>query len=266
LFNGSRNAGIYNGDIWNGRNQAGMLLPDGAYLYSATVTAGGYILTWDQTTTYPLSQFQYMYPPLVSFDPFNNNPLPISYNFAYAGRVTIVFDQAGTGLITHDCNPPRYCLLNNKYEESGPHTVYWTGTDGTGAMRGDLARVAVVTDRYLFSQNAVVQFGSKPTLTNVRVTPPVFGPTLGNQNITLTLSTYQSQAVSVTVSILNQASLSVLRTITVPTQGPGNATIPWDGRADNGMLVAPGFYTITVTVTDSLGNTVTGRALTTVQY
>jgi hypothetical protein len=207
-----------------------------------------------------------MYPPLVNFDPFNNNPLAISYNFSYTGRVTIVFDRDGTGLITHDCNFPRYCLVNSKYEESGAHTVYWSGTDSTGALRGDLTRVAVSTDQYLFSKNAVVQFGSKPTITSPRVTPPLLGPALGSQNITFTLGTYQSQPAAVTVTILNQSSVSVLRTITVPSQAAGAVTIVWDGRADNGMLVAPGFYTITVAITDSLGNTLTGRVLTTVQY
>ena len=264
LVSGSRNAGNYN-DTWNGRNQSGALLSDDAYLFSATITAGTYTLTWDDSATY-LTGFQYMYPPLVNFDPFNNNPLPISYNFSQTGRVTIVFDRPGTGLIQHDCNAPRFCLVNAKYEEPGAHTVYWTGTDSTGAIRGDLTRVSVSTDQYRFSKNTIVVFGSKPTITNLRLTPPYVGPAQGTQNITFTLGTYQNQAVSIAVQILNQESLSVLRNISVGSQAPGAVTITWDGRADNGMMVAPGYYTITVTATDSVGNAVSGRTLATVQY
>src|SRR5215470_5641522 len=76
LFSGSRNAGIYN-DTWNGHNQSGALLPDDAYLFSATITSWTYTLVWDDSTHY-LTQFQYMYPPLTNFDPFNNNPLAIT--------------------------------------------------------------------------------------------------------------------------------------------------------------------------------------------
>ena len=46
----------------------------------------------------------------------------------------------------------------------------------------------------------------------------------------------------------------------------GISIVPWDGKADNGMWVAPGTYTVTVTVTDAVGNQVKGQILSTVQY
>jgi len=100
---------------------------------------------------------------------------------------------------------------------------------------------------------------------NVRIDPPVFDPSLAAPVVSFDLGTYQNQPVNVAITFLNQSSVSTLRTIILPAQAPGHVTVPWDGRADNGMLVAPGFYTITVTATDSIGNQVQGQILATVR-
>ena len=124
----------------------------------------------------------------------------------------------------------------------------------------------VIMRRDTFSKNAVVLYGSKPGITAVAVTPPIYGPVAGNQTISYTLATTLGQTATVTVTFMNQDSLSVLRTITVPSVVAGARTVLWDGKADNGMWVAPGYYTVTVLATDPIGNQASGQILTTVQY
>ena len=80
------------------------------------------------------------------------------------------------------------------------------------------------------------------------------------------LTTHQSQPVHVRIEIVNLDSKSTLRTMNVPNQAPGHAAIRWDGRTDDGMLVAPGRYAVAVTVTDPLQNVVKGGILGTIQY
>jgi len=70
----------------------------------------------------------------------------------------------------------------------------------------------------------------------------------------------------VTVAFYNQSSASVLRSIQLTNQAPGNISVAWDGKADNGMLVAAGYYTVTVTAGDSIGKQTIGQILTTVRY
>ncbi len=129
----------------------------------------------------------------------------------------------------------------------------------------DIQGVGVLISQSKFSKNALVAFGSKPVLTNVKALPPVYGPAVGTHNVEFDITTFQSQPAQVSVTFFNQASLSTLRTVTGTLGGSGHATIPWDGRADNGMWVAPGRYTITVTVTDARGTQVRGQILTTIQ-
>jgi flagellar hook assembly protein FlgD len=66
--------------------------------------------------------------------------------------------------------------------------------------------------------------------------------------------------------MINQDSTSALKTFTLSNQVSGPISVTWDGHADNGLLVAPGGYTINVAVTDSMGNVTQQRVLSTVQY
>jgi len=264
LVNGvARGAGSY-ADTWNGRDDRGNLLPDGPYFYVATAADGSGTMTWDLSNQYLnnyVSEYGITAQP---YDPFNNSPLQISYSFSAPGMVTIAVGP--TVNIADNCSPPQYCLVRLRYEEAGPHTIYWAGVDGTGAFLPGIRGIAAISERSAFAQNAVVLYGSKPNLTLMKVTPAIFGPAVGTQAVSFTLGTYQGQPSSVTVTFLNQSSLSVLRTITQSGVSSGAVTVTWDGRADNGMLVAPGFYTVTATVTDAIGNQVSGQILTTIQY
>jgi flagellar hook assembly protein FlgD len=262
----ARAAGTYT-DSWDGRADSGSLVADGPYFYVATASEGASSMTWDLSNQYLPNWSALTHNlPIQPFDPFNNSPMSVTYNFPYPARVSIAFSMTAV-LWQGSCDPPpQFCLPAQEYQESGSHTVTWAGVDATGAFRGDVRGIGIVADREQFAKNAVIAYGSKPRITNVRVTPPVFGPAVGTQKVELDLATNLNQPVELAVSFLNQSSLSTLRTITIPQQPPGHVTVTWDGRADNGMLVAPGPYTVTVAVTDPLGNKTRGQILTTIQY
>jgi hypothetical protein len=184
-----------------------------------------------------------------------------------AGLVTIsVF---GTRLTSNECDQPpenALCLVNRRYEESGLHTFVWAGVDSTGVYRASAySLLSITTIRDRFAKSAVVLFGTRPTVSNVEINPPAFGPGLAAPVVSFDLETYDSRPADVTITFLSQASLSTLRTIRLPAQSPGHITVPWDVRADNGAFVAPGFYTITVMATDAIGNLAQGQILATVR-
>jgi flagellar hook assembly protein FlgD len=265
LVNAARTAGTYN-DSWTGTTDAGPLAKDGPYFYFATETDGSHTFTWDLSSQFVNGYTSYKDGLNIQpWDAFNNKPLTFTYNFAQAGRVTIEMSPTSP-VPDYNCNLPGYCPLNRFYQESGPHTFTWAGIDDAGAFRSDLQALVVFVVQDAFPKNAVVLYGVKPVVTNLKVTPPVFGPASGGATVSLDVTSYQSNAVAVTVTFQNQASLSTLRTISLSGQAPGHVAIPWDGRADNGMLVAPGFYTVTATVVDSVGNQVKSQILTNVLY
>jgi flagellar hook assembly protein FlgD len=276
LFSGARAAGVFS-DVFNGRDAQGNLLPDGPYFYTATATAGTESIVWDLSARYTASNSpgflcQAWLPPAPAFQPFNNRPLPLSYFLFSAGRVWLLFSPGG-----FDCNTPgpaisacslpdSFCSPAGEYQEAGTHTGWWAGVDPAGLLRGNIGSIVLLRSDNAFSQNAVVLFGTKPALSNLAVAPPNYNPGLGPQAISLDVSSYQNQPVSVSIAYFNQESQSVLRTVTANGRSAGHVTINWDGHAENGMWVAPGAYTLTVTASDGIGNAVSRKLLTMISY
>ncbi|MCI0415389.1 right-handed parallel beta-helix repeat-containing protein [bacterium] len=275
-----RNTG-WNNDIWNGKNDANAFLTDGGYFYVATVTDGTTTFTWDLTGQGSLSYERSLtiYPP---WDPFNNNPLVFATITNSPSRIRLAVSptwipypnapgpNGGMGDVAAGCDAPNYCLAkeNEEYRERtwpGLLTYRWAGVDGTGAFMPNMAGYAFTI--YPVDYNAIVLFGTKPKFTTgVTVSPTVFSPHKGPQNVSFVFTSFQNQPVNIAVSFLNQESLSTLHTINLTGVSPGTMNIPWDGKADNGMWVAPGSYTVTVKITDSIGNVVTDQILCTVGY
>jgi flagellar hook assembly protein FlgD len=260
----SRSAGTYT-DVWNGRGDAAQLLPDGPYFYVATAASGSSSMTWDRTGQYLNDNYSEQRSPTVSsFDPFNNQPLVFTYTLSQAGRVYALIAPNAE----HGCTGTyHYCIIAGEYQASGPHTVSWAGSTGAGIYKA-APGLKLTVDSYHagFAQNAIVLFGSRPTATGVTVTKPAFSPWAGTQTVAFDVATYGGQSVSVTIQFTNQSSLSTLRQVSLGTVPAGHNTFVWDGRADNGMLVAPGTYLVTVTATDGIGNTTSGQILSVIQY
>src|SRR5262249_55148307 len=189
-----------------------------------------------------------------------NSPLTIQGTFDYPGKVTMIcspwFDNSqGVPVVLYnsDCSAPTMCLVQDEYYPAGAATVTWADVDSTGAFRGDTAACTFMMKGNSFAQNLVLLYNRKPRITNLAVTPALYNPGKGNQSVNFTLWTYQNQTATITITFINQTSLSVLRTVTQNNVAPGSVSIPWDGKADNGAPVAPGGYTVTVTATNSTG-------------
>jgi flagellar hook assembly protein FlgD len=256
-------------DTWDGKSDTGSLLPDGAYFYVATVTDGSNSLTWN-----PVDPYVPLFPParnvLASqpFDPFNNKPMEITYSLDQAAQVSLQFATADQSF-DPDCSTltasSAFCFTNREFQASGPHKITWPGTRPDGVFQAGFGWYAVLSG-VAFPPTATVLYGTRPAIVNPRFTPAVFSPAAGTQRIEFDLTTYASQPVTVVCRVINQNTLSTLRTLTLPNQVAGHVSTVWDGKADNGVNVAPGFYTIVINARDAIGNSVDQQAVTTIAY
>src|SRR5262249_5257889 len=264
----NRSQGTYN-DVWNGKNDTAGYVPDGPYSFYAAVSAGSSSILYDLSTQYKndFSTFTYATSCANNLDPFNNKGYSCSYSFNSAGRVSIMF-RKDQSIVDNDCTAPTYCVALNRFEESGPHTFQWSGLGTSGGLLGDPLYLRIISSRASWPRNVVVVYGTRPSISaTVQAVPSQFRPDFGpGQNVTLDFSTFQSQGASVKLEFMNLATQSILRTVVLNSQNPGHFTWVWDGRADNGMRVAPGLYMVTAAVTDALGNSVKNQIATNIQY
>jgi flagellar hook assembly protein FlgD len=267
-------------DTWNGRSDTGEYVGDGPYSYFATATAGSSSMVWDTSNTFRGGSVAATYPSFpTTFDPFNNVPLAFNYSLNAPYRVAIQVGRAGY-YYGADCAAlaafGTVCVTPWEYKASGTHSFTWWGTAADGSFLPGKDGANVIYGLHNFPTNVVVLFGTAPVISNARVTRPLFGPAAadppvsnpvgGPQSITFNLATFQGRIADVTVRFVNQASVSALRTITMPGQAAGPVVVAWDGKADNGMWVAPGFYTAIITVTDPYGSTATQHVVMNVEY
>jgi flagellar hook assembly protein FlgD len=287
LFNGSRSSGTYQ-DVWNGTNDAGQLVADGAYRYFVTVSAGGSTVTWDDGSHYAGStetQLPYVQcrndasalvtcnDASITFDPYANRPLRLDY---CAGGGTppgcsgttpcLVVAKALSTTETDDVCRSSDCLFTG-YQSSGAHELTWYGTSVGGLFIGNATGATVIRRNDIWPRNLTLVYGTAPVLSNFTVSSPIFNPaSTSGETFTMTVATFQSRAVTIQGQFRNLTSGSVLRTVTTAAQPAGQVVLTWNGRADNGAWVAPGSYEVTVTVTDSAGSSTVLKPLIAVRY
>lgn len=290
LVNAVRTAGSYQ-DVWNGTNDGGQLVPDGAYRYFVTVSANGSTMTWDDGTHFAgTTQTQLPYPKCrnasgglvacsdtsINFDPYTNAPLRINYCVgdgdppACSGTTPYLVIIKAPGVGETDASCTGDCLLS-AYQSSGAHEMPWYGTNIYGTFIGSANGLTVIRRNDIWPRNLTLVYGTVPAVSNFTISSPIFNPAAAptvtsGETFSMTVATFQGRSVTVTGQFKNLSSGSVLRTLTTSSQPPGQVTLTWNGRADNGAWVAPGLYEATITVTDSVGGSVVLKPLITVRY
>jgi len=233
LVDETRAAGTYN-DHWDGRDDAGDLLPDGDYYAILEYDSGGKTERIDLTDSTGGSRYNPSRDRLPSrFDPYENDSLPITFrvpsNRGASGVLAFVgLFNTDTRLIT---------LLDRKPFGVGTHTIYWDGLlpDGSFAVPppGDSFLFGIWG--YTLPDNAIY-LSSAPTISNFSVQPTLNSPTRdGSRPFRITFDL--DQDADLELLIVNLATGSVVFTKRFPgiTAGTGQ-TLAWDGLTSNGFL------------------------------
>ena len=105
------------------------MLPDGAYYFISTITAGSTMYVHDVSSK--IGSENALYPPLpTSYDPWNNQPLTFTYSVSSSKLVTVVFSQApyspSIATIPSNCDPPTNICVTNK-KGQGPGSIHSHG-------------------------------------------------------------------------------------------------------------------------------------------
>jgi flagellar hook assembly protein FlgD len=253
VFDESRAAGTYE-DIWDGRNDAGQLVPDGAYFFliEYTVSNGTYIYDLRTAALYEQNYSGITHPSI--FAPYEDDFYQVTYELpkpAYVRMHTWTWDYGygPMGLVK--------TLLVKELIGAGTHTEIWDGTDDKGRPAPTDKLYALGQIFWEVPDNAIIIKGGRPEITDVSADPNYFSPVYNPYGSTPTPTTivryHLSESSDVACTVVNAQGL-VVKMISKQNLPAGSNAIVWDGRDDDGNMVSAGRYTISLLATDGKGN------------
>jgi flagellar hook assembly protein FlgD/urease beta subunit len=252
-------------DYWNGMDDAGQRVPDGAYFYTASVTDGAVTYGWDRYASSRSQKLTLRSSTSDDFAPYDNIPLEVDYELASAQNVIFQAASVPLGTVFASCGslPQEARCLEQHYRPSGTHKIYWAGTDAAGLPFTSAQSIRIGAER--FPENATVLYGSEPQVGIIEVVPPLLNPAAG-ANVRFPLTLRSTATARVDVSLIRHENGATVRTMSVPGLAGGNVQVFLDGHTDNGLWIPDGNYSVAITITDSIGNVVTRHALMTARY
>jgi len=251
LVNQTRTADNYS-DPWDGRDDAGQMLPQGAYYAILEYEIDYETFSVDLTNTTGGSRYNPSRSRIPSsFSPFAGKPLSITFTLNQPSEVTAFIGRynVNTRLIT---------FMERVPLGKGSHQITWNGENADGQLMhpppGDSFLFGIWG--YTLPDNAIYLHNGAH-ISNFSVAPSIFDPTghIDDQGTpersVLTFDLNKPADVELVVSNADTGATVARRLFTGLSEGSN--TVYWDGRDDNGLLVARGNYRLGVAAIDSSG-------------
>ncbi len=273
--NVSRNAGSYT-DPWDGKDDSGNQLPEGAYYAILQYSANGVPRVLDLTNTTGNTFFNPSWTLRTTgtgttcsacrFAPYDDTFLEGTFVLNRAAEVTLSIRSFFSTFLE------KALVFDRKPYGRGTYVAVWDGTDNLGRV----AHPAPPDTQFIFGMTAFtfptngIFLEVSPQLSNVTVSPNYFDPYTGDfQSIPKQPSKVQftlNKTGNVTLQVIPVGSTSPIRTITQVNLSAGVNQIDWDGKADNGVYVKDGDYRLAIRASDAAGSQSLVRYLLTRVY
>ena len=269
---------------WAGTSDSGEILPPGDYYVIAETNNEGQFIRYDLRDTTAGLIF---YPPAEDFgscrvrdqgivdcgsmtisdnplEPFNNLPKDFDFTTPLNAKVTAYVTVQGNEIFA----PTTF--FRSRPLAASNYKLRWhaDGTNGTILPSRPVNRGYVPAIYGLTAGDNSIFLTHETTLDNLSVEPPIFHPGLvpGQKGNQISFDLNRSADVQMIVDSVD-AGVEVRRQTFANVPAGVGQVLQWDGRDDNGSLVAPGAYRISVTAQDEFDQeSFTRRAMQRVRY
>lgn len=234
----------YNTAAWDGRNDGGQVGECCGYYFTIQVldplgrtgtynnaTSPNYGLTPPTSSDHQVSA--------VNFDPYKNQRLQLNYQFNGApGDLRVVIRNSDDQIIR---------TLIWGAHVPGPHVLFWDGRRNDGSFHQGPFDVYWDVPLQL-AENVIILLRERPGNAHFRAEPYLFQPALGDIS---TFSYQLTREFLVSIELIDPNG-NVVRTLVDNVLQPAGAHIvEWDGRTDDGRVVAvEGDYRVRLEATD----------------
>ncbi|WP_299968755.1 PKD domain-containing protein [uncultured Roseobacter sp.] len=266
VSNLSRDPGTYQ-DAWDGRDENGNLVRDGAYYVVVSVTVNGETEVFDARNTAVFEELTPSRSFTRNFNPYEGVPVEVGYTIPWPAEVSLYFWTRLPGGFSADTIGPVRTVFLRLPRPAGTYTDVWDGFDDNGVVVEPDRQYPVTLWLYRLPENTIIVTGNQPEITAVGVSPqflnPVFNPYSSGGAATASVAVTIDKPATLVLDVLNSEGLSVRR-ITASNRAAGANVVTWDGRDAEGNFVAPDIYSIGVVAVDASGNRSLPRYGTTV--
>jgi len=198
---------------WDGKNTAGTVVPDEAYLYILDANDG--TRTDGYTPNAPTGSSTLSCTQGTGFDPVKNLPMSVMYSVAQPSRVSI---NVSWGVF-------RYTVLDASPEMPGSHTFIWDGRSPDNKLLDTDARLYKCSIASLLPENYIITTGDTVKVVGLKTDPYALHLAYGQPTrITYTLS----RAAIVTLKLISSSGAAFML-IDNQLQASGLQGIEWNG-------------------------------------
>jgi len=257
-----RDMGSYS-DYWDCKDDNGIVVNDGVHYAILQYIVDGEVRTYDLTTT--TGGYRYNPPRQntggstsnpVSFEPFEDEFLPVNFTLSRASEVTLF-----VGILRYTDTRIK-TIVNRVPFPAGSHTLYWDGTDDNGNVAEPPPGNQFVLGiwGYYLPDNALYMTGGIPTISDISADPNYFSPFSEkcdangmDEGIILTYNVSENVA-QVEFRVYSLETGALLRTDVQNNIPSGENTYFWHGKNNDGEYVDIGDYQIGIIAMDGDGN------------
>ncbi len=250
--------------VWDGKNDAGSVLPDGRY----TVRIFACDMARNKALRYPYSLQTWIDTVKPNFSALSVSPNPFSPNATPDGRndttkIRITISEAGYANFSISGNSHVRTIRNVYCRTAGTFYVSWNGLDNSRVRVDDGSYAVTVNFRDVAGNPATVPSRGtsvavdtvRPAVSGLTLVPSVITP-LARTNSTGALRYGLAETCAFSFSIRNPAGTR-LRGGSVSALGTGAHSTTWNAKqvvGSTSVAVPNGRYPITMLFTDKAGN------------
>ncbi|MBI4245418.1 MAG: hypothetical protein HY606_15120 [Planctomycetes bacterium] len=238
-----RSPGSYQ-EIWNGRDDAGQIVPDGYYYFVITDSIQGEpIVVFDPRGTGGQDISHSISLLTTPFDASKNIPCILTYNMSQSAKINLKvresrYDGPAVKVIEYEVPRPQ-----------GQYTSVWDGRNELGEIV-PYRNYTFAIWGYTLPDKAIIVVGQMPVIDNsITVDPLKFSPEnnpYSNSPRLATITYGLLRACKVTMNIYDSNNNLVRNLITSASRNAGTNSELWDGKTSGGVFVQEGEYRIDI--------------------
>ncbi len=243
ILNQTRSAGTHS-EIWDGKDDSGQIVPDGAYYFIIEDSASGTpMVVYDPRGTGGRNISHSISLSATDFNPLLNEFCILNYNLPQSVKINLKVRYGRY-------SGPAVKVI--KYQEpvsSGQHQTLWDGRDEAGNFV-DRDNFTFAIWGYTLDEDTIMIVGGRPVISNLDIDPIRFSPYVNPYSTDVphqgTISLNLSRDANVTINIYDSESNLVRALLDNQPCPQGSNSFVWDGKNNEGKLVPDDFYRVII--------------------